>query len=623
MLKMKKLNIHNRGQSLISIIAILVVISSIVGVLYYYLLKEPILVGEETSKLEEGITVPSGEELSKERIEEEENTLPEENVEEELIIQQCPDGTLCGQCSINKPEYCESGNLINKASLCGCPAGYKTSNNSCLVEIPKFDSRPGLVVIRKGVSGENFAKEIASSKNWGVLSVDTSNHDQIKKEILNFYNRNKFYYLLLIGTNEEIPYAVYNSQKNLYKTDPSLYADINNDGFIELAIGRLPFSSEAELKKYFINLKPKGDFITFEHYPLSRQEDAEDEFTVREYGYAKFCLTSLSSNIRAYRNSNILDLVKHYRESAILELRTHGSDSSAVTGTDPLIISSFCKDYREFSPSGRPNNCELEYLSNRPIIIHMSCNNGKVLGRELIQNGASAFMGFYNESGYSPIVTQRILDRESVGEAMKNTYNSTILRYTYAEHMSQGPAGDIIMMMSIPNISGLNTYDITNFNQIKETPFDKYGFILYGDPSLKVTNFQKPDYNIDVEQRNNQIIITAKSPKLFDVSPRENVLCYMDEKISGASLVLKKYWPNSHRIMLTFSVEGVNKLKSQKVTVDNKEFALSGSEVYRINLLKGKTEEYLFISIYDSSWAEGKISRLDYTKDIQISIDYE
>ncbi len=33
---------------------------------------------------------------------------------------QCSDGTPYGQCSATKPNYCDSGNLINKCSVCGC-----------------------------------------------------------------------------------------------------------------------------------------------------------------------------------------------------------------------------------------------------------------------------------------------------------------------------------------------------------------------------------------------------------------------------------------------------------------------------------------------------------------------
>jgi chemotaxis protein histidine kinase CheA len=48
--------------------------------------------------------------------------------------QKCSDGTLYNQCSVNKPFYCEAGNLINKCSTCGCPSGKQCqSNGSCTI----------------------------------------------------------------------------------------------------------------------------------------------------------------------------------------------------------------------------------------------------------------------------------------------------------------------------------------------------------------------------------------------------------------------------------------------------------------------------------------------------------
>jgi hypothetical protein len=677
---MQKNNFYNQGQSLIGIIIVLVVVGLISGGLYYYLERQIPKIPEIAEKPveeeivkpeEEVVTPPSEEELPKEEVvpEEvppEEVTPPEEVVappcQDECsqtglkrcsnngyqicgnydadnclewslvtncplntvcqngscVSQKCPDGTLYGQCSTNKPKYCENGNLVDRASLCGCPADYKIFNNYCVVEIPQLDLESGLIVIKKGTDGENFARKIASRKRWSFLATAASDYKQIKREILNFYNQKKFDYLLLIGTNEEIPYAIYDSQAQLYKTDPSLYADINNDGFIELAIGRLPFSSEPELEKYFNDLTPKGNFITLEYYPFSSEEDPQDSSTVFEYNYGK-CLASFSPSIRVYRNSNIQDLVNHYRESAILELRTHGSDNTASVNETFLNIYSFRKEFDgELAWEG-----EIEYLTNRPIIVHMSCNNGKILGRELIENGASAFLGFYNPSGYAPIVTQRILSGKTIGEAMKDVYNSNVLTFTEARR-PEWPVGKYI---SIPNIQGLNTFDITDSSQVKGPFFDEYGFILYGDPSLKLPErFQKPDYNVNVQQQMAKIIIEVGVPKLFNVSQTTDLLCYVGRTVSEGSFIIgKDSWPNNHKVMLTFPLTKINRLKSMEIIIGNQRIPLDDfrDEEARINLLKGKTEQYLYVLIDDNVYIQGKVSRLDYTKNLQILINYE
>ena len=45
----------------------------------------------------------------------------------------CSDGTEYGACSLNKPKFCGDGNFIDKASACGCDAGYDVQHDSCIV----------------------------------------------------------------------------------------------------------------------------------------------------------------------------------------------------------------------------------------------------------------------------------------------------------------------------------------------------------------------------------------------------------------------------------------------------------------------------------------------------------
>lgn len=43
----------------------------------------------------------------------------------------CSDGTEYGECSLNKPRYCYNGNLIDKCTICGCPANKICDGISC------------------------------------------------------------------------------------------------------------------------------------------------------------------------------------------------------------------------------------------------------------------------------------------------------------------------------------------------------------------------------------------------------------------------------------------------------------------------------------------------------------
>ena len=50
--------------------------------------------------------------------------------------QECSDGTIYGECSSNKPKYCDNGNLIDRCSVCGCPSDYECqSDGTCEIII--------------------------------------------------------------------------------------------------------------------------------------------------------------------------------------------------------------------------------------------------------------------------------------------------------------------------------------------------------------------------------------------------------------------------------------------------------------------------------------------------------
>ena len=131
---MAKTNFQNGEQGLVGIIIVLVVIGLTAIGLYYYLSRQlseaPKIIEEEMVKSGETV-LPLEKELPKEEV------VLEETVKKELaekpIIQKCADGTLYGQCSINKPAYCENGILVQKCSLCGCSQkGVCLTGEDCL-----------------------------------------------------------------------------------------------------------------------------------------------------------------------------------------------------------------------------------------------------------------------------------------------------------------------------------------------------------------------------------------------------------------------------------------------------------------------------------------------------------
>ncbi len=121
-----------RGQSLIGIIIVLAVVGLITGGLFFYLQKQILEISEIPKKPAGEEIAPPSEEETKEEIPPEEKT--EEEPAEEPAVQKCSGGTPYGQCSTNKPKYCENGNLIDKCSTCSCPSGQECqTDGSCVV----------------------------------------------------------------------------------------------------------------------------------------------------------------------------------------------------------------------------------------------------------------------------------------------------------------------------------------------------------------------------------------------------------------------------------------------------------------------------------------------------------
>jgi len=49
-----------------------------------------------------------------------------------VLIQRCSDGTIYNDCSTTKPNYCQDGNIVSKASVCGCPLEQDKNDEECI-----------------------------------------------------------------------------------------------------------------------------------------------------------------------------------------------------------------------------------------------------------------------------------------------------------------------------------------------------------------------------------------------------------------------------------------------------------------------------------------------------------
>jgi len=114
------------------------------------------------------------------------------------IQQKCTDGTFYGQCSIDKPKYCENGNLVNKCSICNCPLNYICDKSSNLCRnVEKLDM---LIFVSPQYAGDSQIKQaineyievVKEDIGWNVkiinITPDLNDFRKIDKVIENHYN---------------------------------------------------------------------------------------------------------------------------------------------------------------------------------------------------------------------------------------------------------------------------------------------------------------------------------------------------------------------------------------------------------------------------------------------------
>lgn len=137
--------------------------------------------------------------------------------EEEPSAEECSDGTLYDQCSITKPKYCDNGNLIDKASTCGCPIGFKVSGDQCL----------DVVIIT--LANEQVVKTFdfeSDTSGWQTSSWDPSavftwdnivSHSGSKSLKISLSNRNdaQWYYTFNLDPNKFYRFAGYAKGENI------------------------------------------------------------------------------------------------------------------------------------------------------------------------------------------------------------------------------------------------------------------------------------------------------------------------------------------------------------------------------------------------------------------------
>ncbi len=93
------------------------------------------------------------------------------HVPEKISIQTCGDGSFYNSCSITKPYYCNNnGNLIEKASICGCSSGEESKGDLCINTI--FQTKPKTITLNYILDGkENWINFVAYGGMSSYLST--------------------------------------------------------------------------------------------------------------------------------------------------------------------------------------------------------------------------------------------------------------------------------------------------------------------------------------------------------------------------------------------------------------------------------------------------------------------
>lgn len=92
-------------------------------------------------------------------------------------ILKCSDGTPYGECSSNKPMYCDNGKLVEKASLCGCPSGYDVYGDLCIRKLSK-----NCVITYEGT------KDFSRAINFVIVPADLLYGDYINNPEAQYSN---------------------------------------------------------------------------------------------------------------------------------------------------------------------------------------------------------------------------------------------------------------------------------------------------------------------------------------------------------------------------------------------------------------------------------------------------
>lgn len=496
-----------------------------------------------------------------------------------------------------KNEKVKSPNLIpNKSETKENNNVPESKSNECpiLNEDANTGSKIGLIIINKDSEGVCYAREIARNRGWGIIELESSDINYIKNRVRLFKRENNNEFLLIIGDFNEIPLEDTGTQQfgyQIYVTDPQLYGDIDEDGYVDLSVGRIPFSSEALLKNYFDNLEIKGENIFVENYPFSSNVNdlPYEQFTTEEY-IESLCLKKELPQLQPQRFRSREQLIEDYKFSSAVILNTHGYDKGFIINTEEEFRNQQAHQIDMDDLCGiQSEDCFI----NRPIFLHFTCLNARELGIEMIKKGASTFAGHYNTAGYTPPgFLSELAIGTPIGTVMKNQGNKKL-------------SHNLAIKINGAENRKRETINIINENiQL----FDDYGAILYGDPSLTINIQKESSENVNViEDENRKIVIVKvnKNPE-FIIDPEHGeeyygVICYNSAYLNSLRATFKSEWeglygsPHMATFVIPIKDDSINEINSVKIKVGG-EYKDNYDESINYYLFKAN-KQFLYLDI--------------------------
>lgn len=354
----------------------------------------------------------------------------------------------------------------------------------------------GIILINENSEIASFANNLSEERGWILLQTESSNPKIIRQDIVNITNKYPITYLLIIGNESTIPIidyetleyflhdrelvppyelgrrqssgAPYSAADNVL--DSIYYGNIDDDPYIELAVGRLPFNDLTTIKNYYKDLEMDKKINNISSIRSSSSPGPVSIITIKQ----KFKDYTVDNFIT--ENITIDEINTNLNNSDLFFLGSHGS--SCCFYLDDGII---------YNMNMIPN-----LIKRRPIFISGACSTSKEFGKEFIKRGGSAYIGNYLVSKPDPNVfpIRPNSEGETIGLSLKNALNKNIVSTIFT--------GNIVF----PTL-----------------------YYLIGDPSIKITCQEKnisPKLRLQSSTNDITVIIPPFEKEIINLTTCDN-----------------------------------------------------------------------------------------------------